>query len=357
MVAARFECGIGRTLTIAIAMLFFLVAFVFFFWPAFSSWWLFWLQGYSHMSLLTHRSLGFVPIFPDIDKHPPPEVFLADGGHLENSGAFPLLIRKCSCIVAVCSNADRACSDLYTLMELSQRKLNCMWDVTEADSIITGGPMDHMLDFRLPRARYVGDGFEPAKDAAALLSRECRARDLMLGRLQFSQEGGSMLRWSLSALRHHTSHVRARDGHVYLYFVSDEALAKAFTGFAFIRQNFKICQAVDAMKGLEDDDFLDTEVMEAETLRHSTRLIVRYNDGLLCDFFFLRGEVSPAKQRQVREHLQPYEPCSLLWTTIGKFPGHSTLGEGYTYAHVNAYAEYAKTSMRHAWENGLRDLL
>jgi len=333
------------------------VAFVFFFWPAFSSWWLFWLQGYSHMSLLTHRSLGFVPIFPNIDKYPPAEVFLADGGHLENSGAFPLLIRKCSCIVAVCSNADRACSDLYTLMELSQRKLNCMWDVTEADSIITGGPMDHMLDFRLPRARYVGDGFAPANDQADLLSRECRARDLMLGRLQFGAEGASMLHWSLSALRHHTSHVRAaHDQHVYLYFTSDEALEKAFTGYAFIRRNFKICQAVEA-KGLADDDFLDTEVMEAETLRHSTRLIVRYNDGSLCDFFFLRGEVSPAKQRQVREHLKPYEPCSLLWTTIGKFPGHSTLGEGYTYAHVNAYAEYAKTSMRHAWENGLRDLL
>jgi len=106
---------------------------------------------------------------------------------------------------------------------------------------------------------------------------------------------------------------------------------------------------------LAPEDFLPAPVMRAETLRPSARFEVRYNNGTKGDFFYLRGEAAPEDLEAVREHLRPYEPCKLMWTTLGRYPGNSTLGEGYTWPHVDAYARFAMTSMEHAWKHGLRD--
>jgi len=151
------------------------------------------------------------------------------------------------------------------------------------------------------------------------------------------------------------SHVRARDGHVYIYFMSDSAMNDAFNYFDEVRKNFRICQSTQKGKGLTDDDFLPTEVMRRETLRMSLRFSIRYNNGAIGDFFMLRGETTPEDNRRVHEDLRQYENLPLPWTTIGKWPNHSTIGEGYTWMHFDAYASFASTAMQHAWENGMRE--
>jgi len=313
---------------------------------------------YSHLQLMLSRMIGFKVHIPDPIRHPPPEVFLTDGGHIDNSGAYPLLRRKCKAIVSVDGDFSRECSTIYMLMELSRRKLSCAWDVA-ADETVCVDAEDFLLDFRLPRARFVGRGEHAADTLEEGLVRERIARQLMLG----EQADGTVQpcfhnhRWEMQALKNYISHVRLRDGHAYIYFVNDATANKAFTLFPFIRENFKLAQAIDVTDGLFDEDYLSTEVMHNETLRHSAHFRIKYCNGTTGDFYYLRGECAPQDLAEVRESLKPYEPSTQLWTTIGQYPGHSTLGEGWTYAHIDAYAKFSRISAEHAWNNGLKELI
>jgi len=157
------------------------------------------------------------------------------------------------------------------------------------------------------------------------------------------------------------SHARIRDGHVYLYFMTDQALKTAFENFPHIRNHFRICQALepqymtgqlsaDGFNKQHNHHYLHPRIMREETLRHSVHFKVKYANGNTGDVYYLRAEVDPDDMYKVHRYLEKHEPSpGLPWTTMGKYPAHSTIGEGYTWRHVNAYAELANTACQHAW--------
>lgn len=352
-VVAYYMCGFGNTMT---NLLFYIQVFLIlliFLAPALSAFRPFWLLGHSHISLLLFQLIGFQQYIADPFTSPPAEIFLTDGSHIDSSGAYALLKRKCKCIVTMDSNPVRDCASFYALMELSRRKLDCSWLIDPKETAAVD-PVDYMLDFRLPRARFIGHGEAAVADKDMLLDREMAARRLMLGEMHDE----TTTRWCKASIRQLTSHVRSQDGHVYLYFMDDKSLCQAFRDYHFIRQNFRICQSLTDMADLEpvSDDFLDSDVMEQETLRHSAHFWVRFNDGSRGDFFFLHGELSPNQKDAVRGQLKGHEFCQLPWTTIGSFPYHHPWTQGYTWAHMNAYAEFGKTTMEYVWhKHGLKD--
>lgn len=355
-IQARYICGSGAGLTHAMFIISNLLMVLIFMAPALSAIFPFWLMGYSHISLMLYRTTGFKSYIPDPRFHAPAEVFLTDGGHIDNSGAFPLLRRKCQTILAVDSDKTRRCNSLYLLMELSRRRLDCAWMVPAKEEA-TVDPIDYMLDFRLPRARYVGHGEEAAADHEALLAREAATRELMLGDVEIDDPKLNS-KWRKQALKQLISHVRSRNGHSYVYFMDEKSLALAFKHYPFLKEDLKICQSLEKkfMKDLDvHENFLPTVVIENETLRHFVHFVVRYNDGVMCNFYFIRGEHSPEDLADVHAELSQYEPSKAPWTTLGDYPYNSTLGEGYTWAHVNAYAEYCRKSLKSAWLHGLKD--
>jgi len=212
---------------------------------------------------------------------------------------------------------------------------------------------DRLLDFQLPRARYIARGHEPTS-GIALLQREQDARSVMLGERTLEGIQRPMASWRASAIKQLVSHVRCENGHVYMYFHSETTLRQAFLDYRVVRHNFRICQFLENSKGITAEDFLSEEIMQEETLRHSVHLRIRYDNQETADFFYLRGETSPGSIADVRSALKPHEPSSLPWTTKGRFPHHSTVAEGYTWSHFNAYAQYAERSLHHAWKRGLR---
>lgn len=147
--------------------------------------------------------------------------------------------------------------------------------------------------------------------------------------------------------------------------MTDASLKVAFENYPHIRDNFRICQAVEGMTGEFDieqhpEHFLDSLTMRAETLRHSLHLRIKYSNGNWGDMYYLRAECDPDDLEAVHDYLEDHEPTpGLPWTTMGKYPSHSTMGEGYTWRHINAYAELANTATQHAWAstNGLKDHL
>lgn len=365
VVQARFVCGPVKTLVITIFVFLATMIIVYFGWPSFTAITPIWSLGFSHLANLMSRTLGFVLVIPFPDKHPPPEIFLTDGGHFEDSGAFPLLKRKVKTIVAVCSDPTRVCTDMYELIKLSRHYLGCSWGVG-GKHMRSVDPWDSMLDFRLPRARFIGMGLESCGDPDELMARERRARDLMMGveawrtieALEEALDDDHVLLWTKLAMRQYVSHIRVHRGHIYLYFKTDECCLKAFLQFPSIRKNFKICQSIEDTSGLSiEDDFLESEVMRKETLRHSIRFSVRYNDNTHGDFFFLRGETSPEDLVTVHASLKPYEPRNLPWTTLSLYPHHELPAEGFTWPHIDAYAEFSKISMQHAWDHGLKEMI
>jgi len=348
LIVARYACGTAASLTLAMFSVTVAILVVVFFAPPFSAFRVARWIMYSQLQMVIFRMVGFRAHIPDPFRHPPSEVFLTDGGHIDNSGAFPLIKRKCKAIVSVDSDLTRECSTIYVLMEVTRRRLGASWHVCDTE-MATVDPQDYLLDFRLPRARYVGMGEAPAANPDELLLRERKARNLMLG--------SEHPHWRSAALKQLVSHVRVRDGHAYLYFMTDATLLEAFLEFPELRENFRIAQSIDSDKGLMEEDFLSTEVMHTETLRHSAHFKVRYSNGATGDVFYLRGETAPEDLREVRGFLKDYEPATHIYTTIGQYPSHSTLGEGYTWAHIDAYAKFSHKSTQHAWDHGLKELV
>jgi len=106
------------------------------------------------------------------------------------------------------------------------------------------------------------------------------------------------------------------------------------------------------VRTLAPEHFLSAEEQRAETLRNVVHLKVCYHgSNKVADIYFLRGELAQQDQTAIRESLRPWETT---WRTgpahpLGLFPYHETLAEGYSWAHVEAYAQYAEASAESAW--------
>jgi len=369
--------------------------------PSFLKMGMFRAMLYSHTAQVIRRTLDLVAVVPSLRLYPPPEVFLTDGGHIDNTGAYPLLARQCALILALDSDPTRECSSFYILRDLARVKLGCQF-LNPPEESATVDPDDMFLDFRLPRCRLVcQDGNKGSQSAGKDL---CMTddEDELIRRFEWvsnAMRGIDSTKWQpgdevkpddppfynmvkrdpkdkdlvkrkepvkeTELIKGLISHARIRDGHVYLYFMTDASLKVAFENYPHIRDNFRICQAVEGMTGEFDinehpEHFLDSLTMRAETLRHSVHLRIKYSNGNWGDMYYLRAECDPDDLEAVHEYLEDHEPTpGAPWTTMGKYPSHSTMGEGYTWRHINAYAELANTATQHAWAsvNGLKDHL
>jgi len=360
--------------------------------PSFSKFGIFRSMLYSHTMQVIRRGLNLVSVVPSLRLYPPPEVFLTDGGHIDNTGAYPLLARQCSLILALDSDPTRECSSFYILRDLARLKLGCQF-YTPPEETATVDPDDMFLDFRLPRCRVVctdsnkgeekdGNDLPKTTDEDELIRRFEWVSNAMRGIDPNIWQPGDVLEkgnppfYNMVKRDGHEeqvketelvkgliSHARIRDGHVYVYFMTDASLKVAFESYNHIRNNFRICQAVEDMTGELDikehpEHFLDSLTMRAETLRHSVHLHVKYSNGNRGDMYYLRAECDPDDLEKVHKYLADYDPTpGVPWTTMGRYPSHSTMGEGYTWRHINAYAELANTATQHAWASGLKDHL
>jgi len=286
-----------------------------------------------------------------------PEVFLADGGHLDNTGIIALLKRQCKCILAVDAERGRSCASIYKIVENAKEFVQCGFSLPEHEQKFTGSFEEMMLDFRLPRARYVGHDGSSAQKAGELelVKRFKQVRRLMSGWELSDQGTMQRVQEDASLLKRLMSHCRKRDGHVYLYFKDDRSVCSAYHRFEFIRKNFKLCQAVDDPKEkLKPEYYLDGDVIRSETVRNVVHLKVHYSNRMVGDVYILRGELGPKDIEMTREKLKKWETP---FATKGKFPAHSTgIGEGHSWEHMDEYAKYAIQSAEQAW-SGIPDPL
>lgn len=149
------------------------------------------------------------------------------------------------------------------------------------------------------------------------------------------------------------------DSHVYIYFESESDLQKALEHYPRLMHHLRICHALHDCNEALEGAFLSREDSEA-ALRSYLHLKVLYANGDDGDLYFLRGEISHERQREVRQRLAPFEklcqkshliPPGVV--PVGLFPSHSTgAGEGYPWIHFHEYAQYAKESARRACEGG-----
>jgi len=362
IVYGRFKCydeGEGRGIIIQIGtfvLYFTLICFcICYIAPAFpGTWWCRWALFSKFFQLIT-RSMRHNIVVSNPTESGVPEVFLADGGHLDNSAILPLLKRQCKCIIAVDGEGGRKCSTVYQMISQSRRFANCSFSIPHIETRIAGSFEDMMLDFKLPRARYTGDGMARARNNEELFERMRKVRLLMTGRGRFpcGGEGGSgftvkLLQKGGEIMKRLTTHHRVRDDHVYIYFKDDKSVCTAFKRFDFINENFKVCQYVDDPKGkLKPEWYLPEDVIRAQTVRNVMHLKVHYTNGEVGDIYILRGEMGPETIAEKREMLKKWET---VFATKGKFPNHATgIGEGHSWEHMNAYAEYARLSAEQAW--------
>jgi len=109
---------------------------------------------------------------------------------------------------------------------------------------------------------------------------------------------------------------------------------------------------------LDSSDYLSRAQIHNETQRSSAHFKVMYNNGTEANFFYIRAEYGPEEVIRTQFKLQRYQASPPLpWTTIGEFPSHTTMGEGYTWPHVDEYARLSTHGHKHAWRNGLRRVL
>jgi len=304
-----------------------------------------------------------------------PEVFLADGGHIDNSGVLPLLRRRCPLIIAVDAAVGRNMHSIQEVIRLSSEEINCSWEVPHDD-----GRRDldqYIRDFQLPRARFVGAGEDPEYDDANLTVRAQLCWKLLTNAshaidVEESLEEGldcsqshkwTVLneelswQWLPDRIRQLVSHVRKENGHVYVYFHTDNCVYKAFVHFPVMRENLRICQHIELAekkgKNIFDSDFLSSNQQTSETLRNYLHLRVVYPQFRKAEIFFVRGECSHDDLQDIRERLEPHEKRrwnqSPLSVPAGLFPSHKTGAEGYAWPHISEYARYCRHSLDSAW--------
>jgi len=359
----RFKCyGGGMVDTLSTFVLYFtLICFLCcYFAPTFPRSWVFRWALYSKFFQLISRTLRVNSVVANPSEAGLPEVFLADGGHLDNSAVLPLLRRQCKVILAVDAESGRKCASLIKLVSTAQETLRCTFSIPPEETNVVGSLEDMMQDFRLPRVRYVGDGDDPAYDDCRLFERFGKVRQYVSGRgITTSEQDGDtkvrILQDGSTGMKRLVSHLRVRDGYVYMYFKDDASLCSAFK-FGFMRRHFRVCQhVVDPKSKLLPEYYLPETVITTETARNVIHLKVHYTNGLIGDLYFLRGEMGPETLHRQREALKKWET---LFATHGKFPFHKTgIGEGHSWEHIDAYAEYARVSAEQAWsmQGGLKE--
>ena len=277
-----------------------------------------------------------------------PQVFLADGGHCDNSAMLPLLRRKRRKIVAVDASPNRHLESVNCIIKLAAEQLHCSWRPPMDENRVAD--LDQYLtDFALPRARYtppIGLPFPEGQSlydqATEILSR-CEAgvecKDLHF-ELPASQDGE---KWYAipETVELLVSHARmAKDGHAYIYFHDDQSACTAFALYPSIRECFSLAHAVEDAEGvLKELDFLPRE--EARSgLRNYLHLLCQYDCGTVADVFFLMpNELTQEDRNEARESIKVHDRASVVY---GEFPFHITGGEGYGWAQIDAYAGLAK---------------
>jgi len=139
--------------------------------PAFPNTWPFRSVLFSPFLLSLNRLVGAHLVFGQGKKGDAPQVFLADGGHIDNSAVLPLLRRRRTTIIAVDASPDRELASIRTLLFISSQELECVWRPpayeTESDDV-----EQYLKDFGLPRARFVIDQGSPMSVVTKLFSLE-----------------------------------------------------------------------------------------------------------------------------------------------------------------------------------------
>jgi len=286
-----------------------------------------------------------------------PMVFLADGGHCDNSAVLPLLRRKRKTIIAVDAAPDRALESIRELIHVTSKQLHCSWRPPMGEGNNVDDLKQYLDDFRLPRARYTpsddmlssfGDGVSLYSQVITILSRctpTVSVTDIHLEeRDALDETAWHRLPERISQL---ISHVRQKGEHMYIYFRNDETACTALAMYPAIRSCFSLCQAVTDATGngsLSDADFLPLFDARSQ-LRNSLHLVCRYNDNSLANVYFLLPELTHQDRRKIRAELAPHENwgLSMQTFTLGLFPSHITgAGEGYAWEHINAYSQLSR---------------
>jgi len=326
-----------------------------------------------------------------------PMVFLADGGHADNTGVIPLLRRHCKLILVVDASKDKDMRSIWRMISLARAKLECNFDVPEHyDHEINESDHTHIFktifQFERPRCRFVAAGAECCEGSEMLAKRLQSCLGFLMRAASFEvvvplretrasspECGGARRATEMADLEQEVPSDLQRsdlprsmcnllasvqpcfaDGHVYCYFYSEESLLKSFQVFPLLYDGLRVCHGLTTLKDteFEDEHFLDVEEQRS-ALRNVLHLKVLYPDAQMGDLLILRGENTHADLKAVRARLAPHEkliqggkvfpPFGVV--PHGLFPGHSTgFGEGYPWAHIAEYAHYAMYSARCAWK-------
>ncbi|KAI3657176.1 hypothetical protein MP638_000300 [Amoeboaphelidium occidentale] len=95
-----------------------------------------WLNIGFHSPFIRHLYQVFKVIYEGPTTHAPGDfIYLTDGGHLENLGAFQLFRQKCDLIIMCDANNDPEgkCEDLNYVLEWARKELNCSFAPSEED--------------------------------------------------------------------------------------------------------------------------------------------------------------------------------------------------------------------------------
>merc|ERR1711924_467917 len=106
--------------------------------------------------------------------------------------------------------------DIYTAFKVTRHWLGCTWRPPPSERGITSSVDDYMLDFRLPRARYIGAGEHSTSDRSELDARYKEVHDFMRGLKCLESEDLRLPPQEQSPLMQAmASYCRIREGHVY----------------------------------------------------------------------------------------------------------------------------------------------
>jgi len=303
-------------------------------------------------------------------------VFLADGGHIDNSAVLPLLKRQHKRILAMDAAENRKLISIRKILSLAQSELGVSW----SPPISVGEQQGHLdlekhLDlFALPRVRFAGT-LQAARDEIMMAFGEDNPHP-------------DKLNLSSSYKKHikHFEELQAEDGStfVYLYFRDDEALRIVFeqlhsdkmkdhrqrTQSTWIIMHDVHIPAFDDAKW--DEHFIDEKDIDERDRRSVLHLQVHYpvdstmNDSSseLGNVYFLRGELMRQERIDIQEGVSEYQDCCADVCgkrrtcncrppggyAVGVFPNHAVGPEGYGTHHIEAYAKYSKKASQN-WYN------
>jgi len=159
---------------------------------------------------------------------------------------------------------------------------------------------------------------------------------------------------------------RDHEGNVFAYFNDQDSAVRAFLSKScahFMRRRFKMCHYLGDLSKLcvehmppsqrrrggklqfhRSDFFLNEQDM-AHLARDVLHLMVTYPNAKKADVFFICPEPTVGEIWTSRAALEEKERLCGGYMTMGKFPQHQTLGEGYSWAHIDAYGGIARQAI------------